>query len=392
MSCCTRSSWAQILTSTNTYLGPLRDARAIGQQLHLTQSIAGPALSSSSAAGMLAFQQYTYAADAGSAVRCVTDAAIPTASIPGEVLLSVKATALNYGDAFLARGGARALFNLPLPIIIGRDVAGVVEAIADGTQTSLKVGDKVVGFVALGKGRGSFAAKCVVQEKHCAPLPDGVSFSDAAALPTAGCTTWMALRSNHVLQRGAKILILGGSSGTGIIAIQLARIAGCAEIATTSSQVDLCRSLGATIVVNHRNGEKWEEMLAGRDYDVIFDCIEGLGAWRKAPRVLKSRGSKFVSIIMDDAHADAAIVSMLLFVGRVLSRSLWGLFGYPSFYWIINTGSVVGLKELVGYVASGQLKVVLDGGTRTVDAAAFKSMMETQASGRAHGKLVMSWE
>lgn len=293
----------------------------------------------------------------------------------------------------MGRGVARALFNVPFPTTIGRDVAGIVAEVPDGADTTFKVGDRVISYVEFGQRRGTFADFCLVDTKFTVALPESVSFVDAAALPTASCTTWQALVGRNILKQdaGQRILVLGGSCATGMAAIQLAKAYGCTEIATTSSQGDICRSLGATTVINHREGEKWEDALAGRNFDIIYDCAEGLCAWSKGFAVLKPRGAQFVSIVMDHPQDDVKISAMLTFVGRVLWRKAKSFLGSPNFIWHINAGSTQGLPALVAMVAEGKMKPVLDGAPRPPTMAAFAEMFDKQMSTRAHGKLVMQW-
>ncbi|KAJ1549275.1 hypothetical protein HK405_006647 [Cladochytrium tenue] len=382
---------------------------------------------------MRAFQQVGYSRGVD-AVQLATDVPAPTAEQlpPGHLLVRVKASALNYGDAFLGRGGARKIFNIVLPSIIGRDVAGVVEAVNDDggnsnsdvpssnsgpdisirPKSSFKVGDRVVAIVPVGKGRGTFAEHIIIDPKDAEHLPDSINFCDAAALPTPGCTTYQAIvgqAATGVLTRHPrKILVLGGSTSTGQIALQLAKaVAQCSEIATTSSQAELCKSLGATVVINHRAGEDWGEVLAGQNFDVIYDCIEGLQAWTKASRVLKPSGGEFVSIVMDDTQGlnadqfkrwqtDPSFTGMIVFVARVISRKFWSNFGYPSYYWYVNVGTTAGLRELLDLMTHGQLRVVLDpdnnGQPYAPTMQAFGTMWQRQQSGRSHGRMVIKWE
>lgn len=346
---------------------------------------------------MAAFRQIGYSEDdpAISTERAI-DVRSPQRSDleRGEILVRVHASALAAGDTFLGKGGARALFDVKFPSTIGRDGSGVVEAIGAGTRTGLQVNDRVAVYVALGGGRGTFAERCVVSAKHAIRIPDTMSFADASTLPTSGCTTYQALIGRGVLSPncGLEILILGGSSGNGLIAIQLAKAMGCSVIATTSSQVDLCKSLGATLVINHRAGDRWEELCSAMDFDVIYDCIEGLPAWRKSNRVLKRSRAKFVSIVMDDTTKNQTVGDIVTFLGRVMSRWVWSFFGYPHYIWHVNAGSTAGLAELVAMAGKGQLRPVLDGDPRPPTWEGFVDMWTKQMSGRAHGKLVMSWD
>lgn len=355
---------------------------------------------------MKAFQQIAYGTKASDVLQFADNAPIPSALKKGEVLIRTHASSLAIGDIMVGKGAMEGVgMKIPFPSTIGRDCAGVVEAIAPDTKTSLKVGDRVAAYVEVGGGRGSFAERVVAEARYTAVMPASLSFLSAACLPTSACTSYQALVDSKVLKKGAgqKILVLGGSTATGSFGIQLARLYGCSEITVTSSQVELCTRLGATRVINHRKGEKWEEILAGASYDIIYDCIEGLSAWRKhqnaARPVLKSWGT-WVNLTLDEPHAAPTVGGMLLFVGRVLYRKAWSWFGYPTFHWVINM-SPCGLQELVNMAAAGDIECVLETSNTDKDTGkavpfpptweGIQRMWEILDSGRAHGKLVMTW-
>lgn len=370
---------------------------------------------------MIAFQQVGYSMRAPEAVRQAIDVRVPATLAPGELLLEVHASGMNSGDVFMGRGGQRAVFELSFPCTIGRDVAGIVRRVgpcantADTTAAAapatagaaasgsgFREGDRVVGYVEVGGGRGTFAQYVVVQAAHCVRVPDSVPLLHAACLPASGCTTYGALMKPGVLLpsgAGKKILILGGSSATGMVAIQLARAAGCSDIAVTSSAGVVCSAVGATRVINHRDpaAQPWEQQLAGANYDIVFDTAEGLPAWNKARRVLKPRGGKFVSLVMQDGgragDPPPTIGSMLSFLCRVISRWFWSWFGYPHFIWHINPGRTDGLSALVGMLAEGKLRAVLDPASPAPPTMeGFTRLWDAQMSGRAHGKLIMDWK
>lgn len=338
---------------------------------------------------MLAFQHVAYSASSRAAVIA---ARVPRPSKdslkPGEILLRTCATGMNAGDTFVGSGAARAVFNMTFPSTVGRDVAGVVEAVgvdvnATVQEAPLRVGDRVVAYVGFGGGRGTFSEYVIANSAQTFVIPPAVSYVDAASLPTAGCTAYMALVSSGVLVRGGaqRVLIIGGSSGIGVIALQLARVYGATEIAAVSSQRELCLSLGATTVIDHRRGEDWGATLAGRNFDVILDCAEGLTAWGKAQRVLRPGGT-FVSCVMDSAFGPITLGGIAVFLARMMWRSMWALFGYTRFIQVSNMGNVDGLAPLVALMSAGSLRAVLHAPPEPCTIEGFGRMWDAQISHR----------
>ena len=140
---------------------------------------------------------------------------------PGEVLVNVKACGLNHLDIFVRRGIPGR--TLPLPHISGGDIAGVVAEVGDGVS-NVKVGDRVmldplVEGEALGEDRtGGLAEYAKVPAENCLPLPDEVSFEEAASLPIAYGTAWRMLINRGNLKVNETVLILGASGGVGTAA------------------------------------------------------------------------------------------------------------------------------------------------------------------------------
>ena len=190
---------------------------------------------------------------------------------PGEVLIQVHVAGVNRPDV-LQRSG-----NYPPPKgaspHLGLEVAGVIAAVGGGVDR-WKVGDRVC---ALTPG-GGYAEFCLTDARHCLPIPDGLSFLQAAALPETYLTVWANLFDRAHLVSGQSVLVHGGSSGIGLTAIQLACEFG-ATVYTTVGNADkakACVAAGARRAINYR-AEDFAAVIAqetqGRGVDVIIDMV-----------------------------------------------------------------------------------------------------------------------
>jgi NADPH:quinone reductase-like Zn-dependent oxidoreductase len=193
---------------------------------------------------------------------------------PGEVVVAVRATALNRLDV-LQRQGPPLLPGFSLPHIAGMDVAGEVASLGADVST-VAVGQRVIVNPALecgtcpwcrrgedrycpnvrvvgGNFPGGYAELCAVPATHVYPIPDGVGFAEAAAVPTAWSTAWKGLVGAGRLQVGETVVIHAAGSGVSVAAIQVAKRAGAIVIATAGSAEKLERAakLGADVVFDH---------------------------------------------------------------------------------------------------------------------------------------------
>lgn len=191
----------------------------------------------------------------------------------GEVLVEVVAAAVNRADVQQRKGvyppppGAS---ELP-----GLEVSGRVVELGPGTEGSgWQVGDEVCALLS----GGGYAEHVAVPVGQLLPVPHGIPLADAAALPEVACTVWSNLVTEAHLREGETVLLHGGSSGIGTMAIQVARALGARVVVTAGSQakLDACRELGADVLVNYREQDFVEEVLAatdGRGADVILDVV-----------------------------------------------------------------------------------------------------------------------
>src|SRR5437870_2152749 len=174
----------------------------------------------------------------------------------GHVVIRVKAASFNYHDVFTVRGMPG--IKVPLPMIIGLDMAGEIIEIGPGVD-GWQIGNRVlVNPLNLERGlmgemmHGGLAEKCLVAQHQLIRIPDGVTYEDAASLPVAYGTAHRMLITHKTVRPGDRVLVLGASGGVGTGCVILAKLLGAEVIACTSSPEKMHRlkELGADEVVN----------------------------------------------------------------------------------------------------------------------------------------------
>jgi putative PIG3 family NAD(P)H quinone oxidoreductase len=188
---------------------------------------------------------------------------------PGQVLIDVVAAGVNRADVMQRLG------HYPPPPgasdYPGLEVSGRIAALGDGVE-GWQVGDEVCALI----DGGGYAERVVAPADQLLPVPQGVSLVDAAGLPEVTCTVWSNVFLVANIQPGQVLLVHGGSSGIGTMAIQLAKAVGAHVAVTAGSQakLDVCRELGAEFLVNYREEdfvERVRELTKGHGADVILD-------------------------------------------------------------------------------------------------------------------------
>lgn len=193
---------------------------------------------------------------------------------PGHILVQVKATSVNPVDTKI-RGGPFP-FAPEFPAILHIDFAGIVAEIPSG-ETRFNVGDKVYGLGSLG---GALAEYMLVDADLAAPMPNNVSFEEAASLPLVSITCWEALVDKLNVQPKQTLLVHGGLGGVGHIAAQLGKSLGATVYTTVSKDEDfeLSKSFGAKFVINYKTSQPADYVAAYTDnqgFDHIFDTVGG---------------------------------------------------------------------------------------------------------------------
>ena len=200
------------------------------------------------------------------------DTAIPEPG-PGQVRIANRAVALNFFDILQIQGKYQV--KPPLPFIPGAEVAGTVDAVGAGV-TEVAVGDKVLAM----PQAGAYAEYTIAQADRAFPLPPGMDFPEAAAMPVVYHTSYFALKQRAALQSGEWLLVHAGASGVGMAAIQIGKALGARIVATAGSEakLDFCRAQGADHTLDYRDPswvDRIKEITGGRGADVIYDPVGG---------------------------------------------------------------------------------------------------------------------
>jgi NADPH:quinone reductase len=192
---------------------------------------------------------------------------------PGEVLIAVKATAVNYADALLVAG--RYQTRPPLPFSPGLETAGIVLRCGDGV-TRFTPGDRVMAILAY----GGLAEQAVAPEAETFAIPDGMRFEEAGAFPIAYISSHVALRWQGRLSAGETLLVLGSAGGVGLTAVEIGKAMGARVIAgaSTAEKLAVARQHGADDLINYATEPLTERVMAltnGAGVDVCFDPVGG---------------------------------------------------------------------------------------------------------------------
>lgn len=226
-----------------------------------------------------------------------------------EMLVKVKATALNRADLLQKRGG------YPPPegasSILGLEMAGVVEETGSGVR-DWSPGDRVFALLP----GGGYAEYAVVPTDMAMRIPDNFSFEEAAAIPEVFLTAYMNLFWLGGLRTGGRVLIHAGASGVGTAAIQLVKEVGATSIITAGTEEKrvFCRELGASTAIDYKAGpfaEKVKEATDGRGVNVILDFI-GAPFWEQNLQCLSMDGRLIIVGVMGGPKAEGVNLGQLL--------------------------------------------------------------------------------
>ncbi|MBN8775655.1 NAD(P)H-quinone oxidoreductase [Thiomonas arsenitoxydans] len=298
----------------------------------------------------------------------------------GEVLLRVRAFGVNRPDALQRRG----LYPPPAgaPDLPGLEVCGEIVS-GDLAGTDLHQGDLVCALVA----GGGYAEYCVAPTGQCLPLPDGLSAEEGAALPETAFTVWHNVFERGRLQAGEMLLVQGGSSGIGTMAIQLAVASGARVVATAGSdeKCAACLQLGAELAINYRTQDFVEAVqahTAERGADVILDMVAGSYLAREQ-RCLAEEGRLVVIAVQGGVKAEID--------AGLLMRRRQTLTGSTLRARSVAFKSAVAQalqKTVWPWIEQGRVRPVIDAVFPAEDIVQAHQRME---QGQHIGKLVLRW-
>ncbi|ETR75021.1 NADPH:quinone oxidoreductase [Afipia sp. P52-10] len=304
----------------------------------------------------------------------------------GELLIRVRAVSLNYRDIAMVLG------RYPRPhkkgLIPASDAAGDVVEVGEGVR-AFKAGDRVIGafhprwFGGEAPSGQSYGAESdgwltefkVVSQEAVVPAPPTLSYEEACTLPCAGLTAWTALSGATPIRAGRSVLVMG-SGGVSIFALQLARAVGAAVVATTSSpaKAERLRAMGASDVVNYLDEPEWgrrvRELTGGRGVDRVVE-VGGPGTIAQSLQAV-ALGGEIVSIGFLSSDNPGIDFFKLKTSGATFRN--------------VAVGDRAGLVELTRAVAMTGLKPVID---RVFEFEEAKSAFAHLQSGRHFGKVVI---
>jgi NADPH:quinone reductase-like Zn-dependent oxidoreductase len=269
--------------------------------------------------------------------------------LPAQVLVEVRAAGVNRGD--LQRREAPPAEGAVLPMIIGWEVAGIVRAAGELIQ-HVRPGDRVVAILT----NGGYAELATPVGMATLPIPDSLSFEEAAGIPVAYLTAWFALTRRAALRGGEAALIQAAGAGVGTAGVQIARLRGARVIATAGSDEKLARirDLGANEAVNYRTTDfaqaVWQ-FTGGRGVDVVLESVGGDTLIRSIE--LLAPGGRLVSVGNTSAKFPP-IDSGLLMEKDI---SLMGLYLGAE---LMRSGAIEEFAKVVDLCARGELKVIVD--------------------------------
>jgi NADPH:quinone reductase-like Zn-dependent oxidoreductase len=283
----------------------------------------------------------------------------------GELVVRVHAASLNPKDALFRKGRFRFISGRSFPKRTGQDLAG--EVVDVGPRADLPVGTKVFGALwEFRFGRGSLATHVVVRPEEIAPMPDGLGWEDAAAMPLAGLTALQTFRDLADVGPGTRVCVNGAAGGVGSFAVQIAKAMGARVTAVASARnLDLCLGLGADEAVAYDTGDP----LAAGPWDVFLDAF-GNRSFAAVRRVLGPRGVYVTTVP----------------TGRILVDRVRTAFAAQRARIVVVRARRADLLELAAMWQAGKLRPLLD---RVIDWGEVPEGFRHLETKRARGKIVV---
>jgi NADPH2:quinone reductase len=296
----------------------------------------------------------------------------------GEVLLEVRSAGVNYADTMRRRN--QYLETQDLPFTPGSEVAGTVAEVGEGVE-DVAAGDRVVTLL----GTGGYAEYALAPARSLIPLPEGLDFDQAAAIPLQGLTAYHCIKTSGALQEGESVLVHAAAGGVGTLSVQMAKLLGAGTVIATASsaeKLELARSLGAEVLIDYTEEdwpEKVREATEGKGADVILEmigsdfpeknlqCLNVFGRMVVFGAASKERGTIVPAALMKKCHAVVGF-----YLPQVMRR--------PDLF-------VPSLQEVLAWISSGELKLTIGGAYPLAKASTAHSDLEGR---KTTGKLLLN--
>ena len=296
----------------------------------------------------------------------------------GEVLIEVRSAGINYADTMRRRN--QYLVRQELPFVPGSEVAGIVAEVGEGVE-NVSTGDRVVSLI----GTGGYAEYAVAQAGAIIPLPDGLDFDEAAAIPLQGLTAYHILTTSGAMKEGESVLVHAAAGGVGTLAVQMAKLMGAGKVIATASsrtKLDLAESLGADVLIDYTEEdwpEKVREATDGNGADIILEMVGG-DFLEKNFKCLNVFGRMVVYGAASGERGTVVPVDMMNKCHAVVGFWLIQIMNRPDLF-------VPSLQEMLGWISSGDLKLIIGGSYPLEDAAESHRALEGRET---TGKIILN--
>jgi NADPH2:quinone reductase len=270
---------------------------------------------------------------------------------PGEVVVEVRAAALNFFDTLIIQG--RYQYKPDFPFSPGAEASGIITALGEGVSGWAE-GDRVIAHL----GWGACRERVVIKAERLVRIPDGVSDEQAAGLTVTYGTSLHALKDRARLKTGETLAVLGAAGGVGLSAVELGKLMGARVIACASSpdKLDLARRHGADLALDYsaedlKDGLK--RLTESRGVDVIYDPVGGDLA-EPALRAIAWEG-RYLVIGFAGGEIPKIPLNLLLLKGCDVQGVFWGAFVERD-----PAGHAANMADLLAWVAQGKLSAHVD--------------------------------
>ncbi|WP_027818385.1 NADPH:quinone oxidoreductase family protein [Paraburkholderia bannensis] len=295
---------------------------------------------------------------------------------PGQVVIDVKAAAVNFPDVLIIENKYQ--MKPQLPFTPGAEVAGIVRAVGAGVK--IAPGTRVVAYV----GNGGYAEQAIADASACVPLPDAADFATAAAFTLAYGTSHHAVVDRAQLKAGETMLVLGAAGGVGLAAVEIGNVLGARVIAAASSEekLDVCRRFGADATINYSTEDLRESIKAltdGKGPDVIYDPVGGIYA-EPAFRSIGWRG-RYLVVGFANGEIPKLPLNLALLKGASLVGVFWGDYARRE-----PQNNAAAFAQMVGWIGEGKLKPYVSKRYKLADSA---QALKDMASRKVTGKIII---